>query len=142
MPPTPPAVPAKGKKKPLGLLRSERSAVTCLIGFLIVGRVLPASQSLVVSVEILRHLEMSFEHGNRLIDIDPHIGIARKFALGPTERSKSFLMIANIHPQESFVELRAFQIVELILSRLVLFIRFQLDVFLTGQRLESRLIVL
>src|SRR5579864_3097549 len=81
--------------------------------------------------------EMGFKHGNRLIDIHLHIGIVRKFALGPTERSESFLMIANIHAQESFVELRAFQIVELILSRLVLFIRFQLDVFLTGQRLET-----
>ena len=59
-------------------------------------------------VEILRHLQMRFEDWNRLINIDPYLGIARKLALRPAERGKRFLMIADVHVQKSLVELRAF----------------------------------
>jgi len=53
---------------------------------------------------------MRFEHGNRLINIDSYLGIARKLAPRPAERGKSFLMVADVHVQKSLVELRAFQI--------------------------------
>ncbi len=91
-------------------MRSERRVATCLVGTLVVGRVLAAPQRLVVAVEILSHLQMRFEHWNRLIDVDSYFGIARKLALRSTEGSKGPLMIADVHTQESFVELAPFRL--------------------------------
>ena len=72
------------KRRPDHMIRAAHRGKR-LIGLLVIGSILGASEYLIIMVEILSHFQVCFQHRNRLIDVDPYIGIVRKFAFRPAK---------------------------------------------------------
>src|ERR1035437_1575965 len=98
-------------------------------GTLVVGRVFGTRLGHVI-LQILGHLQMRLEHGDRLLDIEFHIRIALELPLRTLERAESFLVSLYLISEIGLVESAPLQVFQRAFVDLVRVGAFELDALL------------